>query len=130
MTNQTRLPNGLTQKQFTFYNNLIEQMKETGKMNVKQAALSAGFSPRNYSSIASRLLKKREGQAYIKSLQRESTHSAISNLDWVMEKLMRIDKQALPRMEPLPQSKSKTPYALSLKLKKFRTISPSRKILI
>jgi phage terminase small subunit len=82
--------NGLTPKQFTFYNNLIEQMKETGKMDVKQAALSAGFSPRNYSSIASRLLKKREGQAYLKSLQRESTHSAISNLDWVMKKRVRI----------------------------------------
>jgi phage terminase small subunit len=56
----------------------MEQMKETGKMDVKQAALSAGFSPRNYLSIVSRLLKKREGQAYLKSLQRESTHSAIA----------------------------------------------------
>lgn len=65
-------------------------MKEMGKMNVKQAALSARFLPRNYSSIASRLLKKREGQAYRKSLQRESTNSAISNLDWVMEKLVRV----------------------------------------
>ncbi len=45
MTNQTRLPNGLTQKQFAFYNNLIAQMKERGKMDIKQAALSAGFSP-------------------------------------------------------------------------------------
>lgn len=90
VTNQTRLPNGLTQKQFTFYNNLMGQMKETGKMNVKQAALSAGFSSRNYSSIASRFLKKREGQAYLKSLQRGSTHAAISNLDWVMEKLVHI----------------------------------------
>jgi phage terminase small subunit len=90
MANQTRLPNGLTQKQFTFYNNLIAQMKRSGKMNIKQAALSAGFSPTNYSSIASRLLKKPEGQAYLKSLQQESTNSAISNLDWIMEKLVRI----------------------------------------
>ena len=36
MANQTRLLNGLTQKQFTFYNNLIAQMKLIGKMDVKQ----------------------------------------------------------------------------------------------
>lgn len=91
MTNQTHLPNGLTQKQFAFYNNLIAQMKKSGKMDIKQAALSAGFSPRNYSSIASRLLKKpEEGQAYLKSLQQESIYAAVTHLDWVMEKLVWI----------------------------------------
>ncbi len=88
MANQTHLPNGLTQKQFTFYNNLITQMKESGKMDVKRAALSAAFSPKNYSSIASRLLKKPEGQAYLKSLQQESIYAAVAHLDWVMEKLV------------------------------------------
>ncbi len=90
MANQTRLPNGLTQKQFAFYNYLIAQMKESGKMDVKRAALSAGFSPKNYSSIVSRLLKKPEGQAYLKSLQQESIYAAVTHLDWVMERLVRI----------------------------------------
>ncbi len=90
MVNETRLPNGLTHKQFSFYNNLIEQMKETGKMDVKQAMIKAGFSPKNYSAIASRLLKKPEGQAYLKSLQVKSTHSAIATMEWAMEKLVLI----------------------------------------
>jgi phage terminase small subunit len=90
MVNETRLPNGLTHKQFSFYNNLIGQMKETGKMDVKQAIIKAGFSPKNYSAIASRLLKKTEGQAYLKSLQVKSTHSAIATMEWVMEKLVLV----------------------------------------
>ncbi|BBB15443.1 terminase small subunit [Candidatus Rickettsiella viridis] len=87
MANETRLPNGLTQRQFVFYNLLIEQMDETGKMDAKQAAIKAGFSSANASRIATRLLKKPEGQAYLKSRQVKSTHSAIATMEWVMEKL-------------------------------------------
>lgn len=90
MANETRLPNGLTQKQFSFYNNLIEQMKKTGKMEPKKAAIEAGFSPANVSEIAYKLLKKPEGQAYLKSIQENSMHSASASIDWVMEKLTRI----------------------------------------
>lgn len=46
--------------------------------------------PKNYSAIASRLLKKPEGQAYLKLLQVKSTHSAIAMMEWVMEKLVLV----------------------------------------
>ncbi|MDQ5900040.1 MAG: hypothetical protein WAW84_01315 [Candidatus Rickettsiella isopodorum] len=39
MANETRLPNGLTQRQFAFYNLLIEQMDRVGKIDAKQAAI-------------------------------------------------------------------------------------------
>jgi len=88
MANETRLPNGLTQRQFAFYNLLIGQMSETGKMDAKQAAISAGYCSTSASRIATRLLKKPEGQVYLKSLQQNSTHSALITIDWVMEKLV------------------------------------------
>ncbi|BBB14727.1 terminase small subunit [Candidatus Rickettsiella viridis] len=90
VTNETRLPNGLTQRQFAFYNLLIKQMDEMGKMDAKQAAIEAGFSSTNASRIATRLLKKPEGKAYLKSLQVKSIHSATATMDWVMEKLIRV----------------------------------------
>ncbi len=77
------VPNGLTQRQFAFYNRLIEQINETGRMDAKQAASSTSTS-----RIASRLLKKIEGQVYLKSLQENSTYSALITIDWVMEKLV------------------------------------------
>ncbi|WP_083827774.1 terminase small subunit [Rickettsiella massiliensis] len=89
MTNETRLPNGLTQRQFAFYNMLIKQMNGTGKMDAKQAAIAAGYCSTSASRIASRLLKKTEGQVYLKSIQQNSTHSALITIDWVMEKLVR-----------------------------------------
>ena len=64
MANEPRLPNGLTPKQFNFYNNIIEQMKTTGQMNPSQAAIDAGFAPKHVSKMASSLLKKPAGQAY------------------------------------------------------------------
>ncbi|WP_010598978.1 terminase small subunit [Rickettsiella massiliensis] len=90
MANATKLPNGLTQRQFSFYNHLIRQMKETGKMDPKQAAIEAGFSVKNTSAKATRLLKKPEGQAYLTSIQEHSTYSATATIDWVMEKLVRV----------------------------------------
>jgi phage terminase small subunit len=88
VANETRLPNGLTQRQFAFYNLLIEQMNEAGKMDAKQAAISAGYCSTSASRIATRLLKKPEGQAYLKSLQVKSIHSATVTIDWIMEKLV------------------------------------------
>ncbi len=88
MANETRLSNGLTQRQFAFYNRLIEQMHETGKMDAKQAAIAAGYCSTSASWIASRLLKKPEGQVYLKSIQENSTNAALITIDWVMEKLV------------------------------------------
>ncbi|WP_218814614.1 terminase small subunit [Rickettsiella endosymbiont of Dermanyssus gallinae] len=88
MANETRLPNGLTQRQFAFYNRLIEQMNETGRMDAKQAAVSAGYCSTSASRIATRLLRKPEGQSYLKSLQVKSAHSAATTMDWIMEKLV------------------------------------------
>ncbi len=82
------VPNGLTQRQFAFYNRLIEQINETGRMDAKQAAIAAGYCSTSTSRIASRLLKKIEGQVYLKSLQENSTYSALITIDWVMEKLV------------------------------------------
>jgi len=95
MANEPRLPNGLTPKQFNFYNNIIEQMKKTGQMNPSQAAIDAGFAPKHVSKMASSLLKKPAGQAYLKSLQKNSICSAEATIDWVMERLTRIANLSL-----------------------------------
>lgn len=90
MSNESRLPNGLTQKQFNFYNNLISQMKENGKTEPTKAAISAGFASRCAATVAGRLMKKPEGQAYLQSLHKEVTSSSIATLEWVMDKLTKI----------------------------------------
>lgn len=106
MANEAKLPNGLTQKQFSFYNNLIEQMKTTGKMNPPQAAIDAGFSPNHVSKMASNLLKKPEGQAYLQSIQQKPIAKATASLEWVMNKLTNIvnldvQKDGMPNYQAL-----------------------------
>jgi phage terminase small subunit len=105
MANEPRLPNGLTPKQFNFYNNIIEQMKTTGQMNPSQAAIDAGFAPKHVSKMASSLLKKPAGQAYLKSLQKNSICSAEATIDWVMERLTRIANLSLPHYEKIRADK-------------------------
>lgn len=90
MSGEAKLPNGLTQRQFSFYNNLIEQMKRYGEMQPKQAAIDAGYSDKVASTVACRLLKNKEGQSYLKSIHDESKSSSVASLEWVMNKLTNI----------------------------------------
>jgi phage terminase small subunit len=90
MSNEARLSDGLTQRQFSFFNIIIEQMRKSGEMQPKQAAIEAGYSEKGAAIVACRLLKKPEGQAYLKSLHTETKSSSIASLDWVMEKLVRV----------------------------------------
>lgn len=87
MSGEAKLDNGLTQRQVSFFNNMIDQMKRNGEVQPTKAAIDAGYSAKSAHVIASRLLRTEHGQQYLQSLHSESKSSAIASLDWVMDKL-------------------------------------------
>jgi phage terminase small subunit len=106
MSNEIKLPSGLTQRQFDFFNIIINQMQETGKMNPSQAAIQAGYSNKGAEVVACKLLKKPEGQTYLKSLQKNHIDKATASLEWVMDKLtnivnLEVQKDGMPNYQAL-----------------------------
>src|SRR5277367_2225779 len=96
MANAVRLSNGLTQQQLAFFNNVLKQIKEVGRMDVTKAAVEAGYSVKSSPIIGARLWKNPRGQAYLKSLHDNCESSSIATLEWVMDKLIRVVKLGIP----------------------------------